>query len=307
MSPKKILFVINPISGGLDKEDAEAQIEAFCQTENIDAHIYKTSGDDDATKVLNLYLELKPAAVVAAGGDGTVNLVGTMLIDRDTPMGILPLGSGNGLSKDLKIPQDFGEALQIIRQFNVVAIDTLLINDKPSLHLSDLGFNAQIVKRFDEGDTRGPAAYAWHVMREYVGYQPKEYEVITDQDHYQGKAFMVAIANANMFGSNATINPLGIINDGIFEICILEEFPKLEGISILYQLFNAEIHNSLRSRVLHCRKATIINLEKELIQIDGEPIEAVEKIEVKIRPQSLKVLLPTDFKPEQSNENALSS
>jgi diacylglycerol kinase family enzyme len=103
---------------------------------------------------------------------------------------------------------------------------------------------------------------------------------------------MVAIANANTFGSNAMINPEGMIDDGQFEVCILEEFPKMEGIGILYQLFNGEIHNSLRSRILQCRRASIHNVEKEYLQIDGEIIDSPERVEVMIKPGSLRVLLP---------------
>jgi diacylglycerol kinase family enzyme len=230
--------------------------------------------------------------VVAIGGDGTVNLVGTMLINKNVPLGIIPQGSGNGLSKDLKIPQDFEQALAVIGQFKVSKIDTLRINGIPSLHLSDVGFNALIVKRFSEGDRRGPGAYAWNLMKEYVGYQPKEYEVITDRDHFRGKAFMVTIANANMFGSNATINPDGEVDDGIFEICILTEFPKTAGINILYQMYQSDINDSPYSHVFRCRHATIHNLEKELIQIDGEPVDTVDKLEVKILARSLQVLVP---------------
>ena len=292
MPPQKLLFVINPISGGIDKEDADGRIEEFCRSHGIEPHFFHTTGEDDANRIWFLSSELRPDAIVAVGGDGTVNLVGTMLIDKNIPLGIIPQGSGNGLSKDLNIPQDFEESLQVLPQFNVQAIDTLQINGKPSLHLGDLGFNALIVKRFDEGETRGPAAYAWHVAKEYVGYQPREYEVITDSETFRGKAFMVAIANANTFGSNAKINPEGMIDDGQFEVCILEEFPKMEGIGILYQLFNGEIHNSLRSRILQCRQATILNLEREYLQIDGEIIDSPERVEVVIKPGSLKVLLP---------------
>lgn len=292
MPPRKLLFVINPISGGIDKEDADTIIKEYCDSQGIEAQFFHTTGEEDSRKIWYHGQEFKPDAIVAVGGDGTVNLVGTMLIGQDLPLGIIPQGSGNGLSKDLKIPQDFTESLQLLPHFNVTAIDTLEINGKPALHLSDLGFNALIVKRFCEGDTRGPAAYAWHVAKEYVGYQPKEFEVITDTEHFRGNAFMIAIANANTFGSNAMINPTGIIDDGLFEVSILEEFPKLEGISILYQLFNGEINNSLRSRTLQCRKATIFNLEKEYLQIDGEVMGSPEKLEVVIKPNSLKVIMP---------------
>ncbi len=302
MSPRKLLFVINPISGGVNKDDAEEVITTFCQSQDIEALFYRTTGEEDENQIWQLHQVHRPDGIVAVGGDGTVNMVGTMLIDKDIPLGIIPQGSGNGLSKDLKIPQDFTESLQVLSKFHVTPIDTLEINGEPSLHLSDLGFNALVVKCFSEGDTRGPAAYAWHVAKEYVSYQPKEFEVVTDTEQFSGKAFMIAIANANTFGSNAMINPMGMIDDGMFEICVLEEFPKLEGIGILYQLFNGEINNSLRSRIIHCRKATIYNPEGELLQIDGEPMGSPREVNVVIKQHSLRVILP-EYAPEDLPSN----
>jgi diacylglycerol kinase (ATP) len=290
--PKKLLFVINPISGGIDKEDIESKLNEFCTASQVDMLVYKTTGEDDKSQILSLNEEQRPDAIIAVGGDGTVNLVGTALVNKDIPMGIIPMGSGNGLSKDLGIPQEFEAALQVMLQFKVRAIDTLRINNIPSLHLSGLGFNALIVKRFSEGDKRGPGAYAWNLMKEYAGYEPKEYEIITDRESYKGKAFIVTIANANMFGSNATINPEGEVDDGIFEICILEEFPKVSGINVLYQMYRANINESPYSHVLKSKHATIYNPEKETIQVDGEPVDVEEKLEVSILPKSLKIILP---------------
>lgn len=299
---KHLLFVLNPISGDIDKEELEQRLAAFCEENAFRFSLYKTTGSDDCQKLQSTIDSIHPDAVIAIGGDGTVNMVGTLLIGKDIPLGIIPQGSGNGLSKDLRIPQDIEGALEVIAKFEVHAIDTLELNGQPSLHLSDLGFNALIVKRFDEGTTRGPAAYAFHVVKEYVTYQPKYYEVVTDTENFSGKAFMVTIANANMFGSNATINPTGRVDDGMFEVCILEEFPKTQAIGILYDLFTAGIHTSLHSRIIHCTEATIKNVEHEFTQIDGEPTELGEEIKVRILAHSLKVILPAEGpkEPEQA-------
>jgi diacylglycerol kinase family enzyme len=291
---KRLLFVINPISGDIDKSESEQLLRDFCTVNHFDFHLYQTTGEDDKSQLQQEIERVHPDAVIAVGGDGTVNLAGTALIGKDIALGIVPLGSGNGLSKDLKIPQDFEAALEVIAGFNVHPIDTLELNGHPSLHLSDAGFNALIVKRFSEGEKRGLASYAFHVVREYVNYQPRYYEIKTDREEYKGKAFMVTVANANMFGSNATINPTGKVDDGEFEVCILEEFPKAEGVAILYDLFTAGIHTSLRSQILHCRQASIFNAEGEVTQIDGEPIDLGKHIEVRIRPASLRVILPLE-------------
>lgn len=287
-----LLFVINPISGDVEKEELEEEIQVKCREHHINCRIYRTTGQDDKGEVKRLLEKYKYDAVFAVGGDGTVNIVGSLLIGTGIPLGIIPLGSGNGLSKDLNIPQDTEDALELIHSHVVRNIDTVTLNGIPSIHLSDLGFNALVVKRFCDGDTRGPGSYAWIALQEYLSYTPKFYRIETDQETFEGEAFMVTIANANAFGSNANINPEGILNDGRFEICLIEPFPKAAGLGILYKLYTDSIDTSVYTRTFSCRKATIYNLDHEVTHIDGEPVELDDIIKAEIKPKSLKVILP---------------
>ncbi|MCC9137995.1 diacylglycerol/lipid kinase family protein [Pontibacter silvestris] len=289
---RHILFVINPIAGDIDKEELEEDIEDICLEHGIEYEIYKTTGDRDKEIIKERIQQRQYDAVYAIGGDGTVSIVASLLIGSALPLGIIPLGSGNGLSKDLGIPQDTEEALRMIYSHTIKSIDTLEINGHISIHLSDLGFNALVVKNFCEGGRRGPGAYAWIAMQEYLGYEPKSYKIETDNDTFEGKAFMVTIANANAFGSNANINPNGVINDGQFEICLIEPFPKAAGIGILYKLYTDSIDDSVYSRRLSCKRATIYNLDNEVVHVDGEPVQMEQRIDVQMHTQSLNVVLP---------------
>jgi diacylglycerol kinase (ATP) len=290
----KLLFVINPISGDIDKEDLEARIETFCTSFGIDCTFYNTTAKNDPEEVKQMIAEQKPDAVFAAGGDGTVNLVANILNHSGIPLGIIPLGSGNGLSKDLSIPQDLDEALELIRTHEISTIDTVDLNGHCSFHLSDLGFNALVVKRFAEGESRGPGAYAWIAMQEYLSYEPRHFRIETENEHFEGAAFMLTIANARTFGSNAAINPTGEIDDGKFEICLIEPFPKAAGLGILYRLYTDAINESVYTRRISCREAVIYNLDGEVAHVDGEPIDLGAIIHVKINPSSLTVILPKE-------------
>ncbi|WP_237144186.1 diacylglycerol/lipid kinase family protein [Pontibacter pamirensis] len=289
---KNLLFVINPIAGDIEKDDLEEEIVSICKDHEIRYDIYRTSGEKDKEVIKAKIAESQYDGVFAAGGDGTVSIVASLLIGTSIPLGMIPLGSGNGLSKDLDIPQDTEEALELIHHNIIRNIDTITLNGNPSIHLSDLGFNALVVKGFCEGSTRGPGSYARVAMQEYLGYESKMYRIETDVETFEGKAFMVTIANANAFGSNANINPNGVLNDGRFEICLIEPFPKAAGIAILYKLYTDSIDTSVYTRRLSCRTATIHNLEHEVMHIDGEPVDLGDKVEVQMHPKSLKVILP---------------
>jgi diacylglycerol kinase (ATP) len=287
-----LLFVINPIAGDIDKVELEEEIKTVCQEHGIHCAIYRTTGEHDSQNIRRELEQKGYDAVFAVGGDGTVSLVGALLIGSKIPLGIIPLGSGNGLAKDLGIPQDTEEALQLIHHHIIRNIDTIDLNGQPSIHLSDLGFNALVVQRFCEGEKRGPGAYVWIALQEYLSYESKYYRIETDTENFEGQAFMVTIANANAFGSNAAINPTGILNDGRFEICLIEPFPKAAGPGILYRMYTDNIDNSVYTRRISCRRATIYNIDREVMHIDGEPADLGDVIKVTMHPKSLKVILP---------------
>lgn len=288
---KKILFVINPIAGGIDKLELETRIRLVCEQAYITPQFYFTTGNQD-NEIIQFLINAEGPwnAVVAVGGDGTVNLVGKLLAGTNTPLGIIPFGSGNGLAKDLKIPIEFYQSLELIIKLESRPIDTLIVNGETCLHLGDLGFNALIVKAFNEDSGRGPTTYVKHALLEYFSYQAANYSIETESDRFEGKAFMVVFANTNMFGSNMFINPEGLPNDGYFEICIIENFPKTLGINILFEMYNESIHKSLHCTIFKCKKASILNPEKSFLQIDGEPHGAPDKIDIHILANNLKII-----------------
>ncbi|PJJ60330.1 diacylglycerol/lipid kinase family protein [Hymenobacter chitinivorans] len=290
----RLLFVLNPISGDIDKSSLEDTITAFCAERGRTAAFFHTTGKDDLRRLQRHLREHSYDAVFAAGGDGTVSLVAEAVSETELPLGIIPLGSGNGLSKDLGIPQDQQEALRLIWDHQVRAIDTLRVGSTFCAHLADLGFNALVVERFCSGDTRGPGAYVRIAMQEYLGYEPAVYRIITDQETYEGAAFMVTVANANTFGSNVVINPDSRLDDGEFEICLIEPFPGTAALGILYQLYTDAFDESVYTRRLRCRQATIEvpGQERVLVQVDGEPEQAALPLRITMQPRSLRVLLP---------------
>ncbi|RNI26515.1 diacylglycerol/lipid kinase family protein [Rufibacter latericius] len=289
----KILFVVNPISGDIDKEELIEDLMTFCRQHEFPAELFKTTGEKDEEKLKGKIKAYDPEIVCAVGGDGTVSLVAKSVVKTDVALAIIPQGSGNGLSKDLGIPQNFDEALQLLVAHQKLSIDTLDVNGLLSIHICDMGFNALVVNRFCNGDTRGPGAYAWIAMQEFMGYEPKKYTIMAEgKTIFEGEAFMITVTNARAFGSNAAINPTGVINDGNFEICILEPFPKASSLGILYRLYTDTIDDSVYTHRFSCSAATIINHSGEMSQIDGEPEDLGNQIEFTVQHKSLKVILP---------------
>lgn len=288
---RKYLFVVNPISGGRKKEEVPEQVDSFCNEAKCDFRLYKTTGKNDLERLKKLLDSFQPDAVVAIGGDGTVNLVGNLLVNSNTPLGIIPLGSGNGLAKDLGIPMDIDEAFNLIDRFESKYIDTLKVNEQICFHLCDLGFNARIVHRFAQSIFRGKVSYLWYGLQEFFKYRSFPYEIKTRISNYEGKAFMMIISNANKFGTNVSINPLGEIDDGWFEISIIKPFPRFMVPYIFYHLWRDTIYKTPYYKIVRSRKVLVKNTMQEFFHIDGEPVSASDQIHVEILPHSLRVLM----------------
>lgn len=291
----RYLFVINPIAGGNDKNDLISMIEKLRKENGFTTEIYQTTGENDGEAIQKLIDETQPEVIVAAGGDGTVNQVAKLILNKDIALGIIPLGSGNGLAKDLKIPQiSLRNALRLIIQPQIIPIDTLEANGNFFMHISDLGFNAHVVKLFNKAEKRGLWSYMRFTIKEFFKYKTFRYQIQTDKGNVKGLAFMITVANSNQFGSNLTINPEGEYDDGEFEIIIIRRFPRKKIFGIIFRLLTKKINFSPYTKVLKCKNAVIKTRKAKTLQYDGEIFGKVKKVEINIHPQSLNVIVPKE-------------
>lgn len=291
------LFVINPISGGRDKKEFIDMMNHLCMKDEIAYEVYETTGQNDEKKITEYIQASKPKVVVAAGGDGTCNLVAKSLLASGIPasLGIVPLGSANGLATELGISSEPEEAIKVLLTGKEKRLDALHINDKYlCLHLSDLGLNAKVIEEFEkeDGDSRGMLGYFKHLISELVNMEPKTFQIETSRKKFTLDAHMIAIANASKYGTGAILNPKGRIGDGKFEICIIKPFPAIAIVPITIKFFNGNLEESEFVEIFSCKKVKIINKGKAALQIDGEIIGNPAEVTAQIHPNAFRVLVP---------------
>lgn len=303
MTRDKFLFIINPISGGLDKSKYVQKLKLIFHEKQKEFEVFETTGnDDDAKKARQKIEAFQPDVVVAVGGDGTCNFVADLIVDLNVLFGIVPLGSANGLARELEISENHEVATRLLFSGIEKPMDALLINDKHlCIHLSDIGLNAKVVKRFEEEKVRGMFGYMRQFLREIVYTVPKKFKFELKGNKFKKKAHMVVIANATKYGTGAIMNPVGRIDDGKFEICIVKPFPKYAILSLTYHLFRGTIKTSPYIDILTCREITIFNPQKEVLQIDGEVKGNPEVVKVVVKPQSFTIIAPA---PEEEADQS---
>ncbi|MDF9796041.1 diacylglycerol kinase (ATP) [Catalinimonas alkaloidigena] len=294
MNREKFLFIINPISGGLDKSKFLNKLNQVFQNQQKSFELFETQGtEDDHINAQKAIEKLQPDVVVAVGGDGTCNFVAELIIDKQVLFGIIPLGSANGLARELNISENHELAIKLLLNGIEKPLDALIINDKHlCLHLSDIGLNAKVVKRFEEEKIRGKFGYLRQFIREIIHITPKKYQFELKGNEFKKKANMVVIANASKYGTGAVMNPIGKIDDGKFEICIVKPFPKYAIFSIAYHMFRGTIKTSPYIKIISCKEIIIHNLQKEVLQVDGEVIGYPTTVKVTIKKHAFHIIAP---------------
>ena len=301
------LFVVNPIAGDKDKSSFYEFVKDTVEKEDLTYEVYTTTGKDDELKLKRLCKKQKPEVVVALGGDGTLLLVAKTIKNSSIKAGLMPFGSANGMAKELGIPripdrtlslipsERYAVCWDIIRGGNIRAIDLLQLNKKHfSFHLSDIGLNAKIVKRFEEEKIRGYFGYARLFFKELRQKKRLSYQLIAHGKRIKGKAYMIVIANATKYGTGAIINPVGQLEDGIFEVCIVKQVKLITLLRSLLSLFKA----TLRKRedlvkIIPCKKARLEIKQPETLQVDGEVIGEVSKVSIKMLPRAVNIITPS--------------
>jgi YegS/Rv2252/BmrU family lipid kinase len=288
----KILFVLNPVAGGRSKAQWEETIHEYFKELPHKCEVYHTVGENDKESVKHWINTYKPDRVVAVGGDGTLKLVAEVTLGKNIPIGILPAGSANGMARELALPTDLEECLDIILNGNIVNIDIIRINDGDiCLHLSDIGMNAQLVKYFEENGWRGKLGYARGVFRVLWNRKLLNLKIYTDEEVIERGAFMVVLANARMYGTGAMINPDGDLKDGKFEVIVIRRISFRETLKILLRNRN---FNPEKIETLKAKSVEIYVRHRAFFQVDGEYKGKTKAIKAKIEKQVLPIMLKAE-------------
>lgn len=285
----KIAFIINPKAGVKKKIDVLEFIKSnFSKDISYDLIVWKNKDDFDSIK--NQILSENYTIAVACGGDGTVNQVASVIVNTNIALGILPLGSGNGLARSNNIPLDLKKALTVISKGKIHKIDSALINNIPFFCTAGIGFDALIADKFAHSTKRGFNTYLRTTVKEYFGYNPHTYTITVDGKQQKTKAFLITVANAGQWGNDVYIAPHAKINDGILHLSILKPFSKLVIPGIAMKLLSKRIHRSTHFESLDGKHIQISFHGNLPVHFDGEPMNAEHSIDIKIQPSSLNVV-----------------
>lgn len=302
---KKIIFIMNPISGTSKKTGIPNIIDKQLDKDYFDYSVVLTEYPGHAAEIAAKAKDDGIDFVVAVGGDGTVNEVARAIIQSGTALGIIPCGSGNGLARHLMLPLDVGKAINIINQHNIHDLDYGIINGYPFFCTCGMGFDAFISMKFAEAGKRGPVTYVESVLREGLKYQPEMYNITYDGGSLNQKAFLVSCANASQYGNNAYIAPQASMSDGLLDIIVMEPFDMLEAPQIGIEMFNKTLDKNTKIKTF---RTTHLHVEREregAIHYDGDPIMTSKDVDISIVNKGIKVIVNPDADKTRRRPNVV--
>ena len=303
---KRIVFVVNPISGTQGKKAILKWIDERIDRSIYDYSIVKTEYAGHASQLAAAAVHDGVDVVVAIGGDGTINEIARSLVHTDTALGIIPCGSGNGLARHLRIPMEPKAAIDIINRGEQLSIDYGKINNIPFFCTCGVGFDAFVSLKFADSGKRGLLTYLENTLHESLTYQPEAYEIENEEGTVVHQAFLIACGNASQYGNNAYITPQASLMDGLMDITIIEPFTVLDVPSLSFQLFNKTIDQNSRVKTMRAKKIKIHRAQEGVLHFDGDPLMAGKELEVEIIPKGLRVVALEKKRKEKSDvENVL--
>ena len=298
---RKLLYLINPISGTKQKPLLKKTIEQRNREKRLQFEIGETRSDGDYTSLREDIVNGKYTDVIICGGDGSVSTITSFLLDVNVNIGIVPTGSGNGLALAAGIPYSTERALKIIFDGHSSPVDGFRINDRFSCMMCGIGCDAQVAHDFANRKVRGLKTYLQLSAMQYFKSKPFNFTIKTNELAIDVDAFFITISNSNQFGNNITIAPKASLNDGLFDIVIVKKMNKLMlPFALLHQISGSNAVEELKNYrndksiiYFQAREATIINNGNAPLHIDGEPEPLTQKIKFKIMPNAFRLLQPS--------------
>ncbi|MBC7507812.1 MAG: diacylglycerol kinase family lipid kinase [Ferruginibacter sp.] len=284
----KILFIINP-KAGAGGMDWHQLITDYYALSNAKIEIFKLPENCSGQMIVAKINASIPQVVVAVGGDGTIKLVAACLINKDIKLGILPAGSANGLAKELGISEDTDEALRIIENENCKKIHVTNINGQLCIHLSDIGFNAYAMKGFSGQQIRGMWGYVEAYLKILFKSPLMEVEMLIDEKTIKIKAVMIVIANATKYCTGAIINPIGKLDDDMFEVIAVKKISIRE---LFKMTFSHALYDLNKTEIFQVHTLVMKSVKKVHFQVDGEYIGLVNEVKAVLVKDALKIIIP---------------
>lgn len=287
----KIALIVNPRSGKRKAESIVVHAHELAKKlgHQVEVSIIAKAGDGStfATKAIADGFD----RVISAGGDGTLNAIACGLTGSKVPLGIVPMGSGNGYARSQKIPLDPLKALDLAFTGKPRLMDVCYLNDLLFLGTAGIGFDARVAHKFDRSKRRGLIGYAKIIIKDILSSKPMRVKLQVKGEVIEDELLMLVFANTREFGNGADISPGSLPDDGIAELRLVRKPPLLPLLKAFYDIYTHRADQSPYVKNIPATNA-IVHQEGTVAHLDGEPIEVGHEVRFRLEKARLQVIAP---------------
>lgn len=284
-----IRVIINPKAGNSHFAAKRQRVIKWLKSNCPDAEVCFTERKGHGSELAKDAVEKNIKRVVAVGGDGSVNEIAKVLTGTTCELGIIPMGSGNGIARHFAIPMNIEKALHRACSGTSIKMDTCIMNGHPFFMLAGVGFDAFVAKKFNESVSRGLSTYALLSASSYFKFGEKKFTINIDENIIETEAFLVVVANCTQFGNNVQIAPGAKADDGLLNISVLKKAPLHQAAMLAWQLISGNLQKSRYVQMYEGRNIKITQ-EGSDCQLDGEYLTCGKDLEFRINPLSLNLI-----------------
>lgn len=288
---KDIYFIINPNSGTKNNKGVATKIKQFFKGKSEEITIIHTEYAGHAKEITEDIINNSGYAVVAVGGDGTLNEVASKLAGKSTRLGIIPTGSGNGFARYLGIPMTIEGALKVIESGHTRKVDTATVNDHFFVNVAGVGFDGSVSRAFEKTPVRGFWSYVGCIITEITHFKRAGVHIMSENFQYEGKPFIVAFSNGTQYGNNALIAPSAKVDDGLLNITIIDDFSAMDIPALATSLLSGRLENLDYVKTFRTKEMKLEIVEHTMdLHVDGEYVGVDQNLDVRLLKEKVSVI-----------------
>lgn len=248
---RSFLFIINPVAGHGSGKNLIQIINQYMQKFEYSYQIKISSQLGNITELAAWGSQQNFSDMVIVGGDGSlVEAINGVDLDKDIQLGIIPAGTGNDFAKALNLPKDYLKALDVIIEGHVKLVDVGSVNDMRFINVCCCGIDGEIIMDTDKIKRyiRGGTAYLLSTLKNLSTYRAKRVQIEIDGHKLQREIILIAVGNGQYVGGGMKVTPNAEIDDGLFEICVVNKLNKIKLIALFPSIFKGE-HTNIKPTV----------------------------------------------------------
>jgi diacylglycerol kinase (ATP) len=268
-------IAINPCSGQGRSIAISEEVIGFFSSRKLEYRIFSALSAEALRKELESFLDTSPVdGVVSVGGDGLAHLILQIVVPRHIPFAIIPAGTGNDIVRTLGWSlENIHHQLERVTTTSPEPIDLGNVDSEWFAAILSTGFDSVVNERANRLNwPKGPQRYNVAIARELPRFTPIEYEITTDTQSFTTKAMLIAIGNGRSYGGGMLICPQANINDGLFDVMILEPVSKVEFLKVFPKVYSGSHLSHPQVKTLRTKKISIH--ADAVAYADGERIGA---------------------------------